>query len=89
VDADGSQLVLGTDVLQTPSDANQLERGIGTVPEKIGAVEKVLADGGYVNAEVLERIERSGIEAHVAISDEEQNVRRYDYRPSKERKPRR
>jgi len=86
VDADGSQLVLGTDVLQTPSDANELETAIAKVPEKIGAVKKVLADGGYVNAEVIERIEKRGIEAYVAISDEEQNVRRYDYRPPKERK---
>jgi len=87
VDADGSQLVLGTDVLQTPSDANELERAIAEVPEKIGPVEKVLADGGYVKAEALERIEKRGIEAYVAISDEEQNVRRYDYRPPRERKP--
>ncbi len=86
VDADGSQLVLGTDVLQTPSDANELERAIAEVPEKIGTVETVLADGGYVNAAVIERIEKRGIEAYVAISDEEQNVRRYDYRPPKERK---
>ena len=87
VDADGSQLVLGTDVLQTPSDANELERAIAEVPEKIGTVKTVLADGGYVNAAVLERIEKRGIEAYVAISDEEQNVRRYDYRPPRERKP--
>jgi len=89
VDADGSQLVLGTDVLQTPSDANELETAIDKVPQKIGRVERVLADGGYVNAEVIERIEKRGIEAYVAISDEEQNVRRYDYRPPKERKPKR
>ena len=86
VDADGSQLVLGTDVLQTPSDANQLEPAIASVPQTIGTVETVLADGGYVKAEVFERIEKRGIEAYVAISDEEQNIRRYDYRPPKERK---
>jgi len=87
VDADGSQLVLGTNVLQTPSDANELEAAIAEVPEKIGAVETVLADGGYVNPEVFKRIEKRGIEAYVAISDEEQNIRRYDYRPPKERRP--
>jgi transposase len=87
VDADGSQLVLGTDVLQTPSDANELETAIATVPETIGTVDTILADGGYVNAEAFERIEKQGIEAYVAISDEEQNIRRYDYRPPKERKP--
>jgi transposase len=86
VDADGSQLVLATDVLQTPSDANQLEPSIAAVPESIGRVEKVLADGGYVNAKAIERVEEQGIEAYVAISDEEQNVRRYDYRPPRVRK---
>jgi len=53
VDAEGSQLVLATEVLRTPSDANQLEPAIA---------------------------------AYVAISDEEQNVRRYDYRPPRERR---
>jgi hypothetical protein len=86
-DADDSQLVLWTDVLETPSDANELETAIAKVPEKIGAVKKVLTDGGYVNAEVIKRSETWGIEAYMAISDEEQNVRRYDYRPPKERKP--
>jgi len=86
VDADGSQLVLATDVLRTPSDANQLEPAIEAVPASVGRVEKVLADGGYVNAKAIERVEEQGIEAYVAISDEEQNVRRYDYRPPRERK---
>jgi len=86
VDADGSQLVLATDVLRTPSDANQLEPAIEAVPESVGKVEAVLADGGYVNADSMERVQKRGIEAYVAISDEEQNVRRYDYRPPRERK---
>ena len=86
VDAEGSQLVLATDVLRTPSDANQLEPAIAAVPESMGRVEAVLADGGYVNAKAIERVEKQGIEAYVAISDEEQNVRRYDYRPPRERK---
>ena len=86
VDADGSQLVLATDVLRTPSDANQLEPAIEAVRESVGKVEAVLADGGYVNAKAIERVEQQGIEAYVAISDEEQNVRRYDYRPPRERK---
>jgi hypothetical protein len=86
VDADGSQLVLATDVLRSPSDANQLEAAIDAVPQSVGRVEKALADGNYVNADAIERIEKRGIEPYVAISDEEQNVRRYDYRPPGERK---
>jgi transposase len=86
VDADGSQLVLATDVLRTPSDANQLEAAIDAVPQSVGRVDKALADGNYVNADAIERIQKRGIEPYVAISDEEQNVRRYDYRPPHERK---
>lgn len=86
VDAEGSQLVLATEVLRTPSDANQLEPAIAAVPESVGRVETVLADGGYVNAEAIQRVESRGIAAYVAISDEEQNVRRYDYRPPRERR---
>lgn len=87
VDADGSQLIVATDVLQTPSDANELVSLIEKVEENAGKVKRVLADGGYVNAGEFEKIQERGIDAYVAISDEEQNVRRYDYRPPKQRKP--
>jgi transposase len=87
VDAEGSQLILGTDVLTSPNEANELERIIQEVPEAVGRVQRVLADGGYVNADAIERIQQQrDIEAYVAISDEERNVRRYDYRPPAERK---
>jgi transposase len=85
VDADGSQLVLVTEVLNTPSDANQLEPAVKQVQQTMGAVQRVLADGGYVNADGFERVQQRGVEPFVAISDEEQNVRQYDYRPPRER----
>jgi len=84
VDADGSQLVLATEVLNTPSDANQLEPAVEQVQQSVGAVQAVLADGGYVNADGFERVQQRGVEPFVAISDEEQNVRQYDYRPPRE-----
>jgi hypothetical protein len=84
VDADGSQLVLATEVLNTPSDANQLEPAVEQVQKTVGAVQQVLADGGYVNADGFERVQQRGVEPFVAISDEEQNVRQYDYRPPRE-----
>ncbi len=87
VDADGSQLIVATEVLQTSSDANELVPLIDKVEENAGEVKRVLADGGYVNAGEFEKIEGRGIEAYVAISDEEQNVRQYDYRPPKQRTP--
>lgn len=39
-----------------------------------------------MNAKAIERVEKQGMEAYAAVGDEEQNVRRYDYRPPRERK---
>lgn len=86
VDADGSQLVLGTDVIRTPSDANQLEAALDSVPESVGTVGCMLADGGYVNSKLFKRLEQT-VDLYVPIADGEQNERQYDFRPDKPRKP--
>ena len=44
VDAEGSQLVVGTDVIRTPSDANQLEPAVHSVAQSVGTMQRVLAD---------------------------------------------
>ena len=85
MDTEGAQFVLATAVLQTPSDANQLEPALQGVSPSLGSVSRVLADGGYLNADAIEAIQAKGIEVYVAISDEEHNVRRYDYRPPRDR----
>lgn len=82
VDADGSQLVLSTDVIRTPSDANQLEPALEQVPECVGPVDRLLADGGYVNADAIERVGQK-VDLYVAIASEDNSYRRYDYRPAK------
>ena len=82
VDADGSQLVLGSYVVATPSDANQLEPAVRSVSESVGAVRRVLADGGYVNSGAFKRLENT-VDLYVAIADGEYNERRYDFRPTK------
>ncbi len=82
VDSDGSQLVLATDVIRTPSDANQLEPALESVPEFAGTVQRMLADGGYVNTEAIERVGQK-VDLYVAIASEDNNYRRYDYRPPK------
>lgn len=84
VDADGSQLILATDVIATPSDANELEAALDNVVESVGAVQGMLADGGYVNAEAIERVGQR-VDLYVAITSENNNHRRYDYRPPKKR----
>lgn len=89
VDTEGGQLVVATTVLRTPSDANQLEPALHAVPPSLGEVSCILADGGYLNADAIEAIQRMGIEVYVAITDEEQNVRRYDYRAPRIKPPKR
>ena len=48
----------------------------------------MLADGGYVNAEAIERVQQK-VDLYVAITSEDNNYRRYDYRPPKKSLPRR
>ena len=84
VDAEGSQLIVGTDVTRTPSDANQLQRALDSVPESAGEVERALADGGYVNSQVFEDLQEQ-VDLYVAVTSEDNNYRRYDYRPPKKR----
>jgi len=84
VDADGSQMVLATAVIRTPSDANQLEPALKAVTEAVGPVQRILADGGYVNADAFDRVQQK-VDLYVAITSEDNNYRRYDYRPPKQK----
>jgi hypothetical protein len=84
VDTEGSQMVLATDVIRTPSDANQLEPALEGVTEAVGPVQRMLADGGYVNADAFDRVQQK-VDLYVAIASEDNNYRRYDYRPPKQR----
>jgi hypothetical protein len=84
VEAEGSQLILATDVIATPSDANQLEVALEKVVESVGAVKGMLADGGCVNAETIDRVQQT-VDLYVAINSEDNNYRRYDYRPPKKK----
>ncbi len=86
VDAEGSQLIVGADVVQTAADANQLEPAVQSVPQSIGKVEVVLADGAYVNADSFDRLQERKVEVYVPVTGEDQNVRRYDYRPPSQRR---
>ena len=83
VDVGDSRLILATDVLRTPSDANQLSAALHSVDESLGTVQRVLADAGYVNAEQIESV-GSMVDLYVAITSEDTSQRRYDYRPPKD-----
>ena len=78
-------MVVGTDVIRTPSDANQLEPAVQSVDPSIGVVQRVLADGGYANANSFDTLEQQGVELYVAITREDHNERRYDFRPPSSR----
>jgi transposase len=85
VDADGSQLIVATDVLQTPADSNQLQAAVHGVAATVGTVQRVLADGGYVNVDDFDGLEKEHVEVYVAVTGEDPNKRTYDYRPARER----
>jgi transposase len=84
VEADGSQLVLATDVLTTPSDANELEVALEKVVQSVGPIQRMLADGGYVNAEAIGEVGQK-VDLYVAIARADNSYRRYDFRPRKKR----
>lgn len=82
VDAEGSQLVLGTRVSTSASDANELGADIQAIPAEFGRPETVLADNGYAHQDEVERVEAEGVEVLVSMGAESWQ-RRYDFRPPK------
>ena len=80
VDADGSQLVLTTNVAQTPGDTSTFEETISQLSETLGQPETVLGDAGYAGGDAVNALEAMGIEVLVPISRPE-TPRPYDFRP--------
>lgn len=85
VDAQGSQLIVGSRVSGCASDRNELSADIEAVPEAIGSPNTVLADNGYANGREVEALESGAVrgrrmEVLVAVGTEDRR-RRYDFRP--------
>jgi len=80
VDADGSQLVLTTDVGQTPSDQPLFLSIIERLIEEVEKPTTILADAGYAQRKAVEALQALDIEVLVAISRSIQD-RPYDFRP--------
>ena len=80
VDADGSQLVLTTDVGQTPSDQPLFRSIMEQLIEEVEKPTTILADAGYAQRAAIEALEALDIEILVAISRSRQD-RPYDFRP--------
>jgi hypothetical protein len=71
--AAGSLLVVAADVVQAPNDKQQLEPmldKIEALPERLGAVETLLADAGYFSAANVEACREASLEPLIAIGRE-------------------
>ncbi len=96
VDAEGSQLVLGSRVGRCASDRNELVADVDAVPEAVGGPERVLADNGYANGDEVEKLERRELrgkgrenrklEVLVAVGAGDRR-RKHDFRPAVPEKP--
>ena len=85
VDAEGTQLIVGTGVSRSPSDANGLEAAREAVAENGLTVQRMIADAGYANAEAFERLEEV-IDLYVAVTADDHGERAYDFRPQNRKK---
>lgn len=80
VDADGTQLVVATNLATTPSDQPTFAQTILSMKDGIGLPECVLADAGYASAKAVATLQGKDIDLLVAISAT-QSQRPYDFRP--------
>jgi transposase len=83
--ADGSQLILTTNLVGTSADAPSFAETILAMEQGIGLPTTVLADTGYASARAVAALEAQGIEPLVAIG-RTQPHRPYDFRPPPEPK---
>ncbi len=84
--ADGSQLVLATNLVATTADAPSFAATILGMENAIGLPKTVLADTGYASGPAVAALEAKAIEALVAVG-RTQPHRPYDFRPPPEVKP--
>ncbi len=84
VDAQGSQLIVGQRVSDCASDAGQLEADLASIPQTLGSPTTALADCGYADKEVFERLgsKRPGLALYLSVHRQDAHAeRRYDCRP--------
>lgn len=84
--AEGSQLILATNMATTPSDQPTFAATILTMEHTIGLPRTVLADAGFASAEAVAELQARKIEPLVAIA-KTQPHRPYDFRPPPASKP--
>jgi transposase len=84
VDAGESRLIVGRRVSDCASDAGRLEPDLQSIPVALGQPKQALADCGYVDKEVFQRLgqQRPQLDLYVSVHREDAHgERRYDYRP--------
>ncbi len=84
VDAGSSRLIVGQRVTDCASDAGQLEPDLQSIPQSLGQPDRALADCGYADKEVFQRLseQRPALDLYVSVHREDAHAeRRYDYRP--------
>jgi transposase len=86
--AEGSQLILATNMATTPSDQPTFAATILAMEKTIGLPSVVLADAGYASGPAVAELEARNIDPLVAIA-RTQPHRPYDFRPPPEPKPER
>ena len=86
VDADGSQLILAEHVSRSPSDAGELEWAWETMSEAGMAPRRILADAGYASSDAFENL-KDKVGLYVAVSAADHGERRYDFRPPRQKPP--
>ncbi|HEY1412802.1 MAG TPA: IS1182 family transposase [Rhodopila sp.] len=84
--ADGTQLVLATNLVATTADAPSFAATILAMENTIGLPKVVLADTGYASGPAIAALEAKTIEPLVAIG-RTQPYRPYDFRPPPQAKP--
>jgi transposase len=78
--AEGSQLILGTNMATTPSDQPTFAATVLSMKSTIGLPTVVLADAGFADGDAVAQLAAAGVEPLVAIA-KTQPHRPYDFRP--------
>jgi hypothetical protein len=86
--AEGSQLILATNMATTPSDQPTFAATILGMEKTVGLPATVLADAGFASGAAVAKLEARKIEPLIAIA-RTQPHRPYDFRPPPEPKPER
>jgi transposase len=86
--AEGTQLILATNLVASPADAPSFAATILAMEKTVGLPRAVLADAGFASGEAVAELEAHNIEPLVAIA-RTQSHRPYDFRPPPEPKPQR